>query len=156
MMSRVKKGLVAGIFATIAASLLEIPNMYLGWFDPLPTVIVNVLGMDTNLALGWAIHLFSGVFILGPLFGLLYPRLPTDTPETKGIAFAVTAWVLMMGGIVMFGNYGTFTAGAGFGSFGWLLLTHAIYGIVLGNVYMRLVKREKRANAAFVGGAPAH
>ena len=156
MMSRVKKGLVAGIFATIAVSVLEIPNMFLGWFDPLQSVIVNVLGMPGNLAVGWGIHIFSGVFILGPLFAMLYPRLPTDTPETKGIAFAVTAWVLMMGGIVLMGDIGTFTASAGFGTFGWLLFTHAVFGIVLGNVYMRQVTREKRANAAFVGSAPAH
>jgi len=80
MMSRVQKGLVAGVFATIAASLLEIPNMFLNWFDPFQGVIASVIGMPGNLAVGWGIHLFSGVFILGPLFGYLCPRLPTDTP----------------------------------------------------------------------------
>lgn len=156
MMSRVQKGMVAGVAATVAASLLEIPNMFLNWFDPLQGVIATMIGMPGNLAVGWAIHVVSGIFILGPLFGVLCPRLPTDTPETKGIVFAVGAWVVMMGAILTFGDYRTFTAAAGFGTFGWLLITHAVFGIVLGNVYARLVAREKRRPTHVMGGAPAH
>lgn len=155
MMSRVQKGLIAGVFATIAVSLLEIPNMFLNWFDPFQGVIASIIGMPGNLAVGWAIHLISGVFILGPLFGYLCPRLPTDTPETKGIVFAVGAWVVMMLGVFMLGDYRTFSSGAGFGTVAWLLITHAVFGIVLGNVYARLSAREKRA-AHMVGGAHAH
>ena len=155
-MSRVQKGLVAGVFATIAASLLEIPNMFLNWFDPFQGVIASMIGMPGNLAVGWVVHVISGVFILGPLFGLMCPRLPTDTPETKGIVFAVGAWVVMMGAILMLGDYRTFSAAAGFGTIGWLLITHAVFGIVLGNVYARLVTREKRQAAHFMGGATAH
>jgi hypothetical protein len=155
MMSRVQKGLIAGVFATIAVSLLEIPNMFLNWFDPFQGVIASIIGMPGNLAVGWAIHLMSGVFILGPLFGYLCPRLPTDTPETKGIVFAVGAWVVMMLGVFMLGDYRTFSSGAGFGTVAWLLITHAVFGIVLGNVYARLSAREKRA-AHLVSGAHAH
>jgi hypothetical protein len=115
-----------------------------------------MIGMPGNLAMGWVIHLISGVFILGPLFAVLCPRLPTDTPETKGIVFAVGAWIIMMAAIVMFGNYRTFTAGAGFGTFAWLLVTNAVFGIVLGNVYARLVSRDKRMGSTVIGGAPAH
>jgi hypothetical protein len=156
MMSRVQKGLIAGVAATIAVSLLEIPNMFLNWFDPFQGVIASMIGMPGNLAVGWAIHVVSGIFILGPLFAVLCPRLPTDTPETKGIVFAVGAWIVMMAAIVMFGNYRTFTAGSGFGTIAWLLVTHAVFGIVLGNVYARLITREKRHAADLVGGAPAH
>lgn len=155
MMSRVQKGLVAGVFATVAASLLEIPNMFLNWFDPFQGVIASIIGMPGNLAVGWGIHVFSGVFILGPLFGYLCPRLPTDTPETKGIVFAVGAWVVMMLGVFMLGDYRTFSSGAGFGTVAWLLITHAVFGIVLGNVYARLIAREKRG-ATIIGGAHAH
>ena len=155
MMSRVQKGLVAGVAATAAASLLEIPNLFLNWFDPFQGVIASIIGMPGNMAVGWGIHLISGVFILGPLFGYLCPRLPTDTPETKGIVFAVGAWVVMMLGVFMLGDYRTFSSGAGFGTVAWLLITHAVFGIVLGNVYARLVAREKRG-ATIIGGAPAH
>ena len=156
MMSRVQKGLVAGVAATVAVSLLEVPNLFLNWFDPFQGVIANIIGMPGNLAVGWVVHVISGVFILGPLFAVLCPRLPTDTPETKGIVFAVGAWVVMMGAILMLGDYRTFSAAAGFGTIGWLLITHAVFGIVLGNVYARLVTREKRQAAHFMGGATAH
>jgi len=155
MMSRVQKGLIAGAAATIAVSLLEVPNMFLNWFDPFQGVIASTLGMPGNMAAGWAIHVFSGVFILGPLFAMLCPRLPTDTPETKGIVFAVGAWVVMMLGVFMLGDYRTFTSGSGFGTVAWLLITHAVFGIVLGNVYARLVARDRRA-ATVIGGATAH
>jgi len=61
-----------------------------------------------------------------------------------------------MGAILMLGDYRTFSAAAGFGTIGWLLITHAVFGIVLGNVYARLVTREKRQAAHFMGGATAH
>ena len=44
MMSRVQKGLVAGVAATAAASLLEIPNLFLNWFDPFQGVIASMIG----------------------------------------------------------------------------------------------------------------
>ena len=61
MMSRVKKGLVAGVAGTVAVSLLELPNIFLNWFDPTPAVIAHVIGMDGNMAVGWALHLAIGV-----------------------------------------------------------------------------------------------
>src|SRR6218665_2710067 len=130
---------MGGAAGTIAVSLLEVPNMFLNWFDPFQGVIASTLGMPGSLAAGGAIHLFSGVFILGPLFAILCPRLPTDTPETKGIVFAVGAWVIMMLGVFILGDYRTFSSGSGFGTVAWLLVTHAVFGIVLGNVYARLV-----------------
>ena len=156
MMSRVKKGIIAGFVATVAVSVLEIANLFLNhMFDPFPGIIAQMFGMPGNMAAGWVIHLLMGTFVLGSLFGVVYPRLPTATPITKGIVFAVGAWVLMMIGVVAFGNYRTFTAGSGFGTIAWLLITHAVFGIVLGNVYARLVAREKRG-AVYVGGAHAH
>ena len=36
-----------------------------------------------------------------------------------------------------------------------MLITHMIFGGVMGNVFARLLAREKRA-AGFIHGAPAH
>lgn len=156
MMSRVQKGVVAGAFATAAIAVLELVNVFgLKLFEPFPNVIAHLLGLDGAPAVGWAIHLVAGTFILGPLFGVLCPRLPTDTPESKGIVFAVGAWVLMMLAIFTVGDRSVFTGPTGFGDVAWMLVTHAVFGIVLGNVYARLVAREKRAGMV-VGGAPAH
>lgn len=156
MMSRLQKGLIAGFAATVAVSLLEIPNLFMNWFDPFQSVIAALIGMPGALAVGWVLHAVAGVLILGPLFAYLCPRLPTDTPETKGIVFAVGAWVVMMAGVFMVGDYRTFNAGSGFGTIAWLLVTHAVFGIVLGNVYARLVARDKRQTPHVIGGATAH
>lgn len=50
MMSRVQKGLIAGVAATAATSLLEVPNMFLNWFDPFQGVIASMIGMPGNLS----------------------------------------------------------------------------------------------------------
>ncbi|WP_339915159.1 DUF6789 family protein [uncultured Brevundimonas sp.] len=156
MMSRVQKGIVAGLAATAVVSAMELVNVvFLKWFDPFPGVIAHLIGMDGNLAVGWAVHVVMGVFILGPLFGILCPKLPTSTAETKGIVFAVGAWVLLMLGIIMLGDPRTFTGAAGFGVVGWMLVTNAVFGVVLGKVYAGLVARDKRA-ATHIDGATAH
>lgn len=154
MMSRVQKGMVAGAAATLSVSLLEAVNVLaLKWFAPFPLIIANIIGMPGNLMVGWIAHAVAGVFILGPLFGVLCPKLPTDTAETKGIVFAVGAFVAFMVVLMMFGDTGTF--GRNFGSVAWILVTHAVFGIVLGNVYARLVARDKHAHPV-IDGAPAH
>ncbi|PZO01835.1 MAG: hypothetical protein DCF29_14580 [Alphaproteobacteria bacterium] len=155
MMSRVKKGIVAGFVATLVISVLEAVNIFAlnSMFQPFPGMVASLLGMDGNLAAGWAIHLFSGTFILGSLFGVLCPRLPTDTAETKGIVFAVGAWVVMMLGVFFIGD--SQVLGSNMATLGWMLVAHIVFGIVLGTVYSRLVEREKRAHAV-VGAHPAH
>lgn len=156
MMSRVKKGIIAGFVATVAVSMLELANLFLNhMFDPFPGIVAQMFGMPGNMAAGWALHLIMGTFVLGSLFGVVYPRLPTATPITKGIVFAVGAWVAMMLFLTMVGDYRTFTGSSGFGTIGWLLALHMVFGAVLGNVYARLVQREKRG-AAPIGAAPAH
>lgn len=155
MMSRVKKGMIAGFTATVVVSVLEAVNVMFGpWVDPFPNLVAYMIGMPGNLAVGWIAHFVIGTVVLGGLFGILCPRLPTDTPETKGILFAVGAWVLLMLAVVMFGNPRMFSGQAGFASIAWMLATHAVFGIVLGNVYARLVRREKLH--PHIVGAPAH
>ena len=112
--------------------------------------------MEGNLVVGWIAHLVAGTLVLGALFGVLCPRLPTDTPETKGILFAVGAWTVLMVGVFLFGDPVIFQDASGFGVLGWMLATHIVFGIVLGNVYARLVARDKRTHADMSGIAPAH
>ena len=147
MMSRVQKGMVAGFLATLAVSILEAVNVLAGpWVQPFPSVVATLIGMEGNLLAGWAAHFVAGTFILGALFGAVCPKLPTDTPETKGIAFAVAAWAVLMVGVLMFGDPRMFNAGGGFGVLAWMLATHVVFGIVLGNVYARLVKRDRHVD----------
>ena len=161
MMSRVQKGMIAGLAATIAVSVLEAANLYFGpWAASFPRLLSVMLQTPDLMSVGWVAHFLVGTFVLGPLFGQLCPRLPTDTPESKGILFAVGAFIVMgltvapLAGVV--GRpVGIFFMQAGFGTLAWMIAIHAVYGIVLGNVYGRLVERDKRAHAV-VDGAPAH
>lgn len=156
MMSRVQKGLVAGFAATVVVSVLEAINMTVGhWAVSFPQLLSFMFGVREIPAVGWVAHIAAGTLILGPLFGILCPRLPTDTPESKGILFAVGAFILMGLFLAPLMNTGMFFMRAGFGTLAWMIASHAIFGIVLGNVYGRLVRREKKL-AHPVGVAPAH
>jgi membrane associated rhomboid family serine protease len=155
MMSRVQKGLVAGFAATAVVSIVEAINMSVGhWAVAFPQLLAVILQSPDTPAVGWAGHMVAGV-ALGALFGVLCPRLPTDTPESKGILFAVGAFILMGLFIAPIGGAGMFFMRAGFGTLAWMVASHAVFGIVLGSVYGRLVEREKRLRVP-VGGAPAH
>lgn len=157
MMSRVKKGLLAGLAATISVSLLELGNLAMGSpVMPFPAFIAETLGLPGNLVVGWMLHLAIGIAVLGGAFGFLYARLPTSTPATRGIVYAVGAFTVLLVGVLMVGDPRMFSGSDGFGTVAWLLMTHAVFGIVLGSVYGTLVAREKRELRAMADIAPAH
>ena len=167
MMSRVQKGMIAGFAATVAVSVLEAVNLYgapmLGmepWAVSFPRLLSVMLQTPDLMIVGWIAHFIVGTFVLGPIFGVLCPRLPTDTPESKGILFAVGAFIVMgltvapLVGLAGGRPVGIFFMEAGFGTLAWMIATHAVYGIVLGSVYGRLMARDKLHHP--VGAAPAH
>lgn len=156
MMSRVKQGLIVGFIATVVVSIVELVNvLFLKMFLPFPEVIARFVGQAGNVPLGWALHFAIGTLILGPLFVYLYPKLPSNTPITRGILFAVACWVGLLLLLTMTGDRRLFIGSDGFGVFGFMLLCHMIFGGVMGNALARLQAREKRA-ATVVGAAPAH
>lgn len=156
MMSRVKNGIVAGLTATVIVAAVEAINMYvLKMFDPFPLIVAKMFGLPGNAAAGWALHILFGIVVLGGAFGLLYDRLPTKVAMAKGIAFAVGAWVVLMIYATMIVPGQRILPSGGFEGMAWMLITHAIYGAVLGATFDRLLKRDK-AHIHPVGAAPAH
>lgn len=158
MMSRVQKGVVAGFAATVVVSVLEAINILGGpWVTPYPDMLAYMMGMEGNHIVGWIAHIVIGTVALGAIFGIVCPRLPTDTPATKGIAFAVAAFCILVVGLLMFGKPSVFSGEDGGLTIAWLLVSNAIFGFVMGSVYGMLIDREKRAAKLMAaGGIPAH
>ena len=156
MMSRVQKGVVAGFAATVVVSILEAINMMAGpWVTPYPDMLAYMMGMEGNHIVGWIAHVVAGTVVLGALYGIACPRLPTDLPATKGIAFAVAAFCVLIVGLLLFGNPSVFSGRDGGMTIAWLLVSNVIFGFVMGSVYGNLVEREKKA-AKMMAGVPAH
>lgn len=149
MMSRVYKGMIAGFVAALAVSGLEIIQYLAGpWAVSFPRLVTIMIGTESMIWTGWVGHFMFGTLILGPLFGILCPRLPTETPETKGIVFVIGAFLLMGLTIAPYTGIGMFGMRAGFVTVAWLVLTHAVFGAVLGNIYARLVGKAWRQERA--------
>ena len=138
MKSRIQKGMIAGFAATVIVAALELGKLYL----------TQSTGAFAD------VRIFP--LILGPAFGILCPRLPTDTPATKGILFAVAAFILMSLTVAPLAGVGMFAMAAGFPTLMWLIFTHIVFGIVMGAVYGTLVQREKRHAREMAGAQPAH
>lgn len=157
MMSRVKMGMVAAFAATVVVSILEAINMLTGpWATPFPHILAIMLGMENNLVVGWLAHIVIGTVVLGAAFGIVYPRLPTDLPGTKGIAFAVAAFAVLIVGMLMFGDPSIFSGSEGFMTVAWLLISNGIFGFVMGSVYGRLADRERRHAKELEHVVPVH
>lgn len=152
MSSRIQKGMIAGLVATVVVSVIDlvaslVQNLvrtpgegraFHSFASLLATMARNVLGDGMgNMWVGWLLHLVVGALVLGPLFAVLAPRLPTDTAATKGILFAVGAWLLMCLFIMPMAGLGIFGLEAGFGTMAWMLVISVIFGIVLGRVFAR-------------------
>jgi hypothetical protein len=149
MMSRVTKGMIAGFAAASAVAALEVVQLMAGpWVVSFPRLLTVALGADGVAWTGWAAHFVVGTFVLGPLFGILCPRMPGETPETKGMAFAIGAFVLMSLTLAPLAGVGLFGLRAGFPSLAWLIAMHAAFGAVMGFVYGRMVGRDWRVHHA--------
>ena len=152
MQSGIQKGIIAGFVATVVVSIVDlvatvVQNMvqppgseraFHSFASLLATMARNVFGTGLgHIWVGWLIHFVVGSVLLGSLFAVVAPRLPTDTPATKGILFAVGTWLVMCLTVMPLAGLGMFGIAAGFGTMAWMLVTNVIYGVVLARVFVR-------------------
>lgn len=135
------RGIIAGLVATIVVSVLMVMRLAAGimtWFHPVEVMNLSVqslLGVPHSAMFGWLTHFIVGTFIWGGLFGLVAGYLPGQRYSARGLVFGVVAWLLVM--IILFPAAGSGFFGTGFGMIvpASTLISHLIYGAVLGAAF---------------------
>ncbi len=130
------KGLLAGLIATIALSLLMVFKSALGLAPHLNVIqmLSGMLGAPNNQAVGWSAHFFIGTVAWGALFAWFAPTLP-GAYWWRGAMFATGAWLLMMVVLMPMAGAGLFALRIGATAPVVTLLLHWVFGIVLGLTY---------------------
>lgn len=137
-MADLGRGIIAGLVATLVMTILMVFRLAAGimpWFNPIEVMslaaqtAMNVVAVDI---LGWFIHFVVGILLWGGLFGLLARHLPGGSYMVRGLIFGVLAWLLVM--LTLFPMAGSGLFGTGFGAIvpAGTLVSHLIYGLVLG------------------------
>jgi hypothetical protein len=132
-------GAIAGILGAIAIILVITPLALAAGADPMlsPIVISSVIlregAADSALLagiIGTAMHLVAGG-LYGMLFATLMPRMPRALWFVAGILFGVAIWgiaLLVVSPLIPFDGLGI----ASSLYFSALIISHVVYGIVLG------------------------
>jgi len=135
------RGIVAGLVATLVISLIMIMRMAAGimpWFDPIEVMSLtaqNLLGMPHSVAGGWVLHIGIGTLIWGVLFSGLADMLPGKSYTRRGLLFGLLAWILVMMTVFPLAGSGFFAMGFGVIAPIATLISHLIFGVVLGATY---------------------
>lgn len=137
-MASVGKGMIAGLVATAVLSMIMVAKGMMGLMPEL-----NVIAMLSNMMgsvpiMGWAAHFMIGVIVWGVGFATLFKMIPGSSSVSKGIAFGIAAWLMMMLAIMPMAGAGVFGLKMGMIAPVMTLMLHAIFGAVLGLVYGRL------------------
>jgi hypothetical protein len=79
-----------------------------------------------------------GIIGWGVGFAAVFRILPGGSSVTKGVGFAVAAWLMMMLIVMPMAGAGLFGLDMGMMAPAMTLMLHAIFGVVLGFVFGRL------------------
>jgi len=155
MRDRIQKGVLAGLAATIALTILMLLKDLAGFAPRVDLVALLSGALELPVWASWIGHFLIGSVIWGVLFAVLAPKIPTSTCTAKAVMFSVAAWLLMQLVILPLAGAGVFGARYGIMAPVLTLALHVIYGAVLGAVYARLGGHwhEKSARGAGAQGA---
>lgn len=135
--ARIGNGIVAGLAATVALSIVMLLKEAAGLMPQLNPVqmITEMMGASSPIV-GWIVHIMIGTIIWGILFAVLESRLP-GRPWFRGALFATGAWLIMMVVMMPMAGAGIFGMGLGLGVIAPMaaLMMHWIFGAVLGATY---------------------
>ena len=130
------RGLIAGLAATFALSVLLLLKQAIGLMPDLNLVMIlaHALGYSSPYA-GWTAHYFIGVLLWGPLFAWIDNKLPFFQHWFKGLMFASAVWWGVMLIIMPVAGEELFGLRLGIATPTVTLILHWAYGAVLGTVY---------------------
>jgi len=146
-MTNIKRGLGAGLAATMVLSMIMVAKGMMGLMPELNVIIMLSSMMKTAPIVGWIVHIMIGMLAWGLGFVAVSKYLPGKTDLTKGIGFGIAAWALMMLMVMPMAGAGFFGLKMGMMAPVMTLMLHVIYGAVLGFVYGRLGTDKTAAEA---------
>jgi hypothetical protein len=144
-MSEWKNGLLAGLAATIVASVLMVGISAIGLtpgvdaIEMLRHLGATHFGLPDSSVAAWIGHLAIGVS-LGLVFASSYETWP-GAPAMKGAVFAIMIWLLMMSMFMPMVGAGFFGTNIGVVAPVATLVLNLIFGVVLGVVFGRQMRR---------------
>ncbi len=156
LMVNIKRGMIAGIPATMVLSALMLTVSTQSQFahtsliNNLINHVLKYQGLETIALLGWVVHFLIGTVVWGGLFGVVEPILPGTTWRRKGLAFGIGCSFVLLVALIPIAAAGFFGMTLSFISILVTIIQHLVYGFVLGDAYWRLLPaRERMVNPRF-------
>jgi hypothetical protein len=146
-MNRYLGGLVAGVGAAAAISVLILLKSLLGVERQLELIGMPSRMLGVTLGAAWAIHFAIGA-TWGLLFAIAFPRLPGKSYSARGVEFGALAWLVMMLAVMPMAGAGLFGLNLGWTSPVTTLALHLVFGATLGSWFRRLTAPHSRKGAA--------
>jgi len=142
-MSRIGKGLLAGLAATTVLSALMVAKGMMGVMPELDIakMIAGMMGFPDQPIIGWIVHFMIGIVGYGAAIALFDGRLPGNSHVWHGVMIAILGWLVMMLMLMPMAGAGLFAMKMGLMATMMTLVLHLIFGAVLGWVYGATVSR---------------
>lgn len=146
-MSRVVRGFVAGVIATMVLVVVMLARHALGLFPDLDVIPLigaaagELFGLPRTALTGWMLLFLIGA-VWGLIFGWIYDRIAGASRLVRGLVFAVAAWAVMMVVFMPIAGAGWFGLAGGIETPVVALIMHVIFGAVMGVSFERLPHRR--------------
>ena len=152
-MSKVSKGIVAGLVATVVLSMIMVAKGMMGLMPELNVIAMLSSMLGATPVVGWVMHFAIGALVWGLAFATVLKILPGTSFVAKGISFGIAAWIAMMLMVMPMAGAGLFGLNMGMMAPVMTLMLHAIYGAVLGIAFGKLGSDVVLAESASGGSA---
>ena len=144
-MNLIGKGLLAGLAATIVRSALLVAKDMMGVMPELniAKTTAGMMGSPDQPIIGWIVPFMISIVGYGAAITLLDERLPGKSHVWHGVMIGTLGWLVMMFMLMPMAGAGLFAMKMGLMAPMMTLVLHLIFGVVLGWVYGRQIRRAE-------------